>query len=209
MPNSTPDESSGTEKTRAQLADWLGKAPGFIAILGAVSYAAFNMVLRVFYGGLEVTPEEVGWDAGTVVVRFAPTFVLAGVFGFAVLGYSLRIQGRHSPWLPWLAGTLAVVLLYAFLIFSAGVRQDAAQDGRPLGVSIDSMVPISAPCVTVYWLDALVVSGDALPAFDGTKEFLLLGQAHGTAVIYDSDTDVPIRVAANKVLIRGCPGEPS
>ncbi len=54
----------------------------------------------------------------------------AGVFGFAVLGYSLRIQGRHSPWLPWLAGTLAVVLLYAFLIFSAGVRQDAAQDSQ-------------------------------------------------------------------------------
>ena len=33
--------------------------------------------------------------------------------------------------------------------------------------------------------------------------------ANQGTVIYDSDTGVPIRVAANKVLIRGCPGEPS
>jgi hypothetical protein len=199
--------------SRTNVADWSSHLAQISGVAASIIFGAFYLALRLFYGSLGVSPEEVGWDLQSVVLHFAPVFllVLLIVWGIRTRAHS-RSTGspnesdarRQTRWTTLATSAFIACAVAAFAAIGwATMFANDVKRGVALSASIDRMFPVTAQCVTVNWLDSDV----APAAADGLRDehpVLYLGRAGGIAVFYDFDADIPIRVPAGLVLISGC-----
>ena len=180
-------------------------------MLGGVAYALLRLALSSFYGALGVTPEEVGWDAAAVLTRFTLpviSLLFCAFYLFVILVYGVLERGgsaealfvKHWRWLV----PAAVIVMVVMLVVFARKRVNDLRRGSPLGVTLDSAMPISAPCVHALWIDVPDAQRANLPAFDTAHKYFFLGAAGMTTVLYDASTDAALRVPTSRIVLRNC-----
>jgi hypothetical protein len=205
---STP---SGNETRPSENLGMLQLLVAASTLIGGAAYAIVRIALHDFYSAFGITPEDVGWNITSVLTRFALPFV---VLLLCALLLVLRFQegelrrtdslfslliSRKSRWLF----VVGLVFGCAMLVLFARQKVSVLRRGVPLVPSLDSMVPISAPCVNIFWLD-MPEPRATLPPFDAQHKFYLLGEAEGRTVIYDATSDTTFRLPMNRLLLKHC-----
>ena len=102
---------------------------------------------------------------------------------------------------------LTVVGIGVVLILFAQNRVNVLRRGGAVAATLDSVVPISAPCVHVHWIDVSESARGSLPSFGPDARLVLLGGSGSTTVLYDASTNATLRVPANRVALSSCRGQ--
>jgi hypothetical protein len=205
---------TSVDDTRRPNSEWLLQflqhLPAASAVIGGAAYVFVRIVLNEFYSAFGVTPEEVGWNATTVLTRFALPLAIVLLLALLLVAkahedklirtgfVSVLTTGASRFTFPVIAMGLSVALL----VFAHG-RIGILRRGIPLSASLDTMVPISAPCVHAFWIDAPEAPA-ALPAFDAGQKLFLLGEGAGTTVLYDATADASLRVPTARIVLKSC-----
>jgi hypothetical protein len=200
-----PEQQSPQEPPRSQ---WLSTLPALIAALGAVGYGLFSVVLRNFYSQLGTTPEEVGWDASTVLVKFVPQYVLATLIVLWLIVGIAADTKRFGDWMlthstrALVVGVvIAAIVSYVLLFFFAELKEADISAGNPVRSGWDSVVPVATQCVGVVWIDERPQRLDEVGAFGEDKALQRLGHADGVVVLFDAASDSIIRIPSSDVVL--------
>jgi hypothetical protein len=179
-----------------------------IAALGAIGYGLFSVILRNFYSQLGTTPEEVGWDASTVLVKFVPQYVLATLIVlWLIVGIAADTE-RFGDWMLTHSAralgvglAIAAIVSYVLLFFFAELKEADISAGSPVQSGWDSVVPVATQCVGVVWIDERPLRLDEVGAFGEDKALQRLGHADGVVVLFDAASDSIIRIPSSDVVL--------
>lgn len=205
-------DSSAQSPPRRDVLEVLKSLAEASAVISAFVYVFARVALDQFYSPLGVTPEEAGWDATTVLARFAfplTILLLLAVYLVVIFQQDKLTRGgslRSLFWDGWGRLLLIVVVIGmgVVLILFARNRMNILRRGEPLTVSLDSAMPISAPCVHAFWIDLPDPARANLPAFGPEHRFFLLGGSGDTTVLYDATIDAALRVPKSRVVLQNC-----
>lgn len=178
---------------------------GASAVIGGIAYAVIRIILNAFYGAFGVSPEEVGWNAGTGLTRFGPYLVwLVVAAAVSVVrfqeGRLMRAKSLSEFFKtgPSIFIFLASMLIgYGFLMFFARQNATNVRNGVAPGP------PLFVPCVQISWFEADNKTSLA-PIFNAERRFFLFGDAGGTTVLYDSTANTTLRVPTSRLVLRSC-----
>jgi hypothetical protein len=207
------DPTTGLPMTPARRAlEWLKLVAGGAAVIGGIAYATVTIALNHFYGAFGVTPQEVGWDVTTTLARFAFSLTVMFLLGaFLVTRFRERALARTGDLVGlfttgWgqLALPAIVVGIGVLLTLFAQQKVDILRGGGALAASLDSAVPVSAPCTHVVWTDADAAVQASVPMLRPDTRFALLGATEGTVVLYEPTAHATLRIPADRVVLRSC-----
>lgn len=200
-----------SQPPQISLQSWLGLVAPTLALVGLIAYSLVRLGYSIFYGPLDVSPDEVGLGYGQSLAEAGVgLFLLALILGVVATIFALliRLVARQSN-LPvalswrWFLGALAILVLASMInstVLHAAMRADAVQHGEQVKpvrtLFLIPAIPISAEPVTIDWI---VSPAPTVPV--SLTCVLYLGQAGGIAVFYDPRDHVTLRLPMNAISI--------
>jgi hypothetical protein len=173
-----------------------------LTVAGLVLYGALLVTYNEFYQGLGVKTSDVGLTYTTVLSGAAGlAVILVAVVGFAVL------VARRFKWRVLWTLIIFVSLFFGFVVGFGGLkardRANAVRVGEPVAesrlfllvlLSLTAEPVLVEPTSTTAALPSLPTRTD--------RPLLLLGQANGTIVVYDSVLQKAVYLPASSVTLQ-------
>jgi hypothetical protein len=197
---SDPSTDSGSGPQR-----WLRLAAEFAALFGAIFYAVLREEYRVYYNDLKITPDDVGLSPLVIVAGSAFGTLLIGLVVAALIGAYVAFRKPHSGRREVGRAQVIFLVLVSCVALHVAIRSRAHQAGDCVkaGSTIRYVTLLGVPLMNVRaqaaaieWLD----NAPERPRLGSRLRFL--GQNDGTVVLFDVDSQAPLRLPAGEVLVR-------
>jgi hypothetical protein len=188
--------------------DWIGEHPTVvISLSGAVAYIGLRLAFVSFYHQFGLTPEDVGYDYGTVLTTTLPgmgLLLVALMLPLGIVAFSMsrspatRTRGTLRNRVLWLLFALLPLYVIVLLIVLSGSRMSAAAHRAAAGHTIDGESLASVPVfpwtvrpatVTPITKDARAYAGDLAELC-----VMYLGTSSSNHILWDIKDKTVLRV---------------